>query len=206
MKEAMAKAKAAKSAEPEGASSSSKPPVPVAEPMIEPEAEAVEEPVERPQKRPKREIQCNDCEAPPFRTQGELKEHMQLMCMCPDHNPAVLIPKAAFKKDGAKNESNTRVGRIIKAYVAQGTKVMGPAPKLLTKFGAPNEWLVDYAEAHEKAIHEIKLANKGRFEDEPGPEPVEEVSGGADVDAVIAEPADAHEVPEGADGNEVVMM
>jgi hypothetical protein len=205
-KAALAQEKAAKSApaEPEGASSSSKPPVP--EPMIEPEAEVVEEPVEKPAKRQRREIQCNDCEAPPFRTQGELKEHMQLMCMCPDHNPAVLIPKAAFKKDGAKNESKTRVGRIIKAYVAQGTKVMGPAPKLLKKFGKPNEWLVDYAEAHEKAIHEIKLANKGRFEDEPVPEPVEEVPGGADVDAVIAEPADADEAPDGADGSEVVMM
>ena len=66
---------------------------------------------------------------------------------------------------------------------------------------------MDYAEAHEKAIHEIKLANKGRFEDEPGPEPVEEVSTGADGDEVIEEPADVpREVPEGADGSEVIMM
>ena len=204
-KEALAQAKAAKSVptEPAAASSSSKPPV--APPVVELEAEAVEEPAERPQKRPKRVFQCNDCEAPPFETKVELQEHLQAMCLCPNHNPTVLIPKAAFKKDGAKNESKTRVNRIFKAYVAQGTKVMGTAPKLLKKFGEPNEWLVEYAEAHEKAIHEIKLANKGRFEDEPVPEPVEEVSGGADGD--VKEPIEAlGEVAQASDGSEVVMM
>jgi hypothetical protein len=51
------------------------------------------------------------------------------------------------------------------------------------------------------------MANKGRFEDEPGSEPAEEVSNGTGGDEVIEEPVDApREVPECADGNEVIMM
>jgi hypothetical protein len=60
---------------------------------------------------------------------------------------------------GADHESKVR--RIVTAYRALA-KSQAP-DKNLTKFGAPNEWLEEFADTHREAMEQVVASNIGAF-------------------------------------------
>ena len=70
-------------------------------------------------------------------------------------------PVTIIEKNFRGAEHDSQVRRIVTAYKALA-KSQAPE-KHLTKFGAPNEWLEEFADTHGEAMEQVVAANIGIF-------------------------------------------
>ena len=70
-------------------------------------------------------------------------------------------PVTIIEKNFRGAEHDSKVRRIVTAYKALA-KSQAP-DKHLVKFGAPNEWLEEFADTHSEAMGQVVASNIGAF-------------------------------------------